>query len=143
MESFPFFSMKIVFRNVRGANQQAPNAQSAQANSAAMRNAARPITGQQTAANMQTRPVAPQLAAGQARTPNYKFTQSMRNPQVPQPVPIPAQPVAQQAVIVKGKRIVVVMVVLDRMGSFRMLPFAARDVFAAQLLLQKVLLFYF
>ncbi|XP_041783853.1 polyadenylate-binding protein [Anopheles merus] len=89
--------------NVRGANQQAPNAQSAQANSAAMRNAARPITGQQTAANMQTRPVAPQLAAGQARTPNYKFTQSMRNPQVPQPVPIPAQPVAQQAVIVKGQ----------------------------------------
>uniref|UniRef100_A0A182SAB5 Polyadenylate-binding protein n=1 Tax=Anopheles maculatus TaxID=74869 RepID=A0A182SAB5_9DIPT len=89
--------------NVRGANQQAPNAQSAQASSAAMRNAARPITGQQTAANMQTRPVAPQLAAGQTRTPNYKYTQAMRNPQVPQPVPIQAQPVAQQAVIVKGQ----------------------------------------
>lgn len=89
--------------NVRGANQQAPNAQSAQAASAAMRNQARPITGQQTAANMQTRPVAPQMAGGQARGANFKFTQNMRNPQVPQPVPIPAQPVAQQAVIVKGQ----------------------------------------
>ncbi|XP_049289770.1 polyadenylate-binding protein 1-A [Anopheles funestus] len=35
--------------------------------------------------------VAPQLAAGQTRAPNYRFTRSMRNPQL----------VAQQAVIVK------------------------------------------
>ncbi|XP_053670540.1 polyadenylate-binding protein 4-like [Anopheles nili] len=89
--------------NVRGGNQQVANAQSAQATSAAMRNSARPITGQQTAANMQTRPVAPPLAAGQTRTANYKYTQAMRNAPVPQPVPMPAQPVAQQAVIVKGQ----------------------------------------
>lgn len=87
--------------NVRGQQQQAPNAQ-AQAASAAMRNSARPITGQQAGANMQTRPVAPQMAANQARAANYKYTQNMRNPPA-QPVPIPTQPVAQQAVHVKGQ----------------------------------------
>lgn len=89
--------------NVRGPNQQVPNAQSTQATSAAMRNSARPITGQQTAANMQTRPVAPQMTAGQPRGGNFKFTPNMRNPQVQQQVPIPAQPIPQQAVIVKGQ----------------------------------------
>lgn len=87
--------------NVRGQQQQAPNAQ-AQAASAAMRNSARPITGQQAGANMQTRPVAPQMAANQARAANYKYTQNMRNPPA-QPVAIPTQPVAQQAVHVKGQ----------------------------------------
>lgn len=87
--------------NVRGQQQQAPNAQ-AQAASAAMRNSARPITGQQAGGNMQTRPVAPQMAANQARAANYKYTQNMRNPPA-QPVAIPTQPVAQQAVHVKGQ----------------------------------------
>lgn len=86
--------------NVRSNQQQAPNAQ-AQAASAAMRNSARPITGQQAGANIQTRPVAPQIA-NQTRAPNYKYTQNMRNPPA-QPVPMPAQPVAQQAVHVKGQ----------------------------------------
>lgn len=88
--------------NVRANQQQAQNAQSAQVASAAMRNSARPITGQQAGANMQTRPVAPQMAANQARAANYKYTQNMRNPPA-QPVAIPAQPVAQQAVHVKGQ----------------------------------------
>ncbi|XP_035790668.1 polyadenylate-binding protein-like [Anopheles albimanus] len=90
--------------NVRGgANQQAQNAQSAQATSAAMRNSARPITGQQPGANMQTRPVAPQMAAAQPRPQSYKYTPNMRNPQVPQQVPIPLPQINQQAVIVKGQ----------------------------------------
>lgn len=67
-----------------------------------MRNSARPITGQQAGANIQTRPVAPQMAANQARAANYKYTQNMRNPPA-QPVAIPTQPVAQQAVHVKGQ----------------------------------------
>ncbi|EAT37709.1 AAEL010318-PA [Aedes aegypti] len=88
--------------NVR-ANQPAPNAQAAQAaNAAAMRNSARPITGQQAGGNMQARPVAPQMAANQARAANYKYTQNMRNPPA-QAVPMAAQPVAQQAVHVKGQ----------------------------------------
>lgn len=86
--------------NVR-ANQPAPNAQAAQAANAAMRNSARPITGQQ-AGNMQTRPAAPQMATNQARAANYKYTQNMRNPPA-QAVPMAAQPVAQQAVHVKGQ----------------------------------------
>lgn len=88
--------------NVRANQQQAQNAQAAQAASAAMRNSARPITGQQAGANMQTRPVAPQMAANQARAANYKYTQNMRNPPA-QTVVIPVQPVAQQAVHVKGQ----------------------------------------
>lgn len=88
--------------NVRANQQQVQNPQAAQAASAAMRNSARPITGQQTGANMQTRPVTTQMAANQARAANYKYTQNMRNPPA-QPVAIPAQPVAQQAVHVKGR----------------------------------------
>lgn len=89
--------------NVRANQQQAPNAQAAQAASAAaMRNSARPITGQQAGGNMQARPVAPQMAANQARAANYKYTQNMRNPPT-QAVPMAAQPVAQQAVLVKGQ----------------------------------------
>lgn len=89
--------------NVRANQQPAPNAQAAQAASAAaMRNSARPITGQQAGGNMQARPVAPQMAANQARAANYKYTQNMRNPPA-QPVTMPAQPVAQQAVHVKGQ----------------------------------------
>ncbi|XP_055593303.1 polyadenylate-binding protein [Uranotaenia lowii] len=86
--------------NVRAAQQQAPNAQAAAAS--AMRNPARPITGQQGGANMQTRPVAPQMASNQPRTTNYKYTQNMRNPPAPQGA-IPPQPVPQQAVHVKGQ----------------------------------------
>lgn len=89
--------------NVRANQQPAPNAQAAQAASAAaMRNSARPITGQQAGGNMQARPVAPQMAANQARAANYKYNQNMRNPPA-QPVTMPAQPVAQQAVHVKGQ----------------------------------------
>jgi polyadenylate-binding protein len=90
--------------SVRSAPQQ-PNqaAQTAQA-AAALRNQARPITGQQATTNIQARPIAPQVAATQARNPNYKYTQNMRNPPT-QPVAMAAQPTVQQAVHVKGKLI--------------------------------------
>jgi polyadenylate-binding protein len=81
--------------------QGAPNAQSAQA-AAALRNQARPITGQQ-AGNIQGRPMPANVGgANQPRT-NFKYTQNIRN-QPTQPVPITAaQPVVQQAVHVKGE----------------------------------------
>ncbi|XP_055624932.1 polyadenylate-binding protein 4-like [Toxorhynchites rutilus septentrionalis] len=88
--------------NVRANQQQVQNPQAAQAANAAMRNPARPITGQQAGANMPARPVATQMAANQARAANFKYTQNMRNPPA-QPVAIPPQPVAQQAVHVKGQ----------------------------------------
>ena len=88
--------------NVRATPQQpAQAAQTAQA-AAALRNQARPITGQQATANIQARPIAPQVASAQARTTNYKYTQNMRNPPT-QPVAMAAQPTVQQAVHVKGK----------------------------------------
>uniref|UniRef100_U5EVS1 Polyadenylate-binding protein n=1 Tax=Corethrella appendiculata TaxID=1370023 RepID=U5EVS1_9DIPT len=89
--------------NVRSAPQQSQAAQNAQVNTA-LRNSARPITGQQAAANIQGRPLATQVAttANQARAPNYKYTQNMRNPPT-QPAALAAQPVAQQAVHVKGQ----------------------------------------
>ncbi|CRK89202.1 CLUMA_CG002962, isoform A [Clunio marinus] len=72
----------------------------AQNPSAALRNSARPITGQQAAGQIQpgrglNAPVT------QRGAPNYKYTQNMRNP--PQSVPMPVQPTAQQAVVVKGQ----------------------------------------
>lgn len=83
--------------------QGAPNAQSAQA-AAALRNQARPITGQQQAGNIQGRPMPANVgAANQPRTTNYKYTTNIRN-QPAQPVAITAaQPVVQQAVHVKGQ----------------------------------------
>jgi len=68
--------------------------------SAALRNSARPITGQQAAGQIQpgrglNAPVA------QRGAPSYKYTQNMRNP--PQNVPMAVQPTAQQAVVVKGQ----------------------------------------
>lgn len=77
--------------------QQVPGG--AQNPSAALRNSARPITGQQAAGQIQPgRGLNAQVARG---APNYKYTQNMRNP--PQSVPMPAQPTAQQAVVVKGQ----------------------------------------
>jgi polyadenylate-binding protein len=83
--------------------QGAPNAQSAQA-AAALRNQARPITGQQQAGNIQGRPMPANVGgANQPRTTNYKYATNIRN-QPAQPVAITAaQPVVQQAVHVKGK----------------------------------------
>lgn len=79
--------------------QQVPGG--AQNPSAALRNSARPITGQQAAGQIQpgrglNAPVA------QRGAPNYKYTQNMRNPPS-QSVPMPVQPTAQQAVVVKGQ----------------------------------------
>lgn len=77
------------------------------AQAGAMRNAisARPITGQQAVggANMQGRSMAgPAVGVPpQSRPPNYKYTANMRNP--PQPMPIPVQPPAQQAVHIQGQ----------------------------------------
>lgn len=77
--------------------QQVPGG--AQNPSAALRNSARPITGQQVAGQIQPgRGLNAQAARG---APNYKYTQNMRNP--PQSVPMPVQPTAQQAVVVKGQ----------------------------------------
>ncbi|XP_029720428.1 polyadenylate-binding protein 1 [Aedes albopictus] len=63
-------------------SKPALNAQAAQAASAAMRNTARPITGQ-LAGNRQTRPAAPQKAAKQVRATSYKYTQNMRTGHAP------------------------------------------------------------
>lgn len=87
---------------VRGAPQQNPNAQSSQAS--ALRNSARPITGQQGGTALQSRPLA--VNANQARGSNFKYNQNIRNPPAPNVqmggVGGSAQPVVQQAVHVKG-----------------------------------------
>lgn len=73
--------------------------QAGQNPSAALRNSARPITGQQAAGQIQARGInAPVPQRGAA---NYKYTQNTRN--VPQGVPMPVQPTTQQAVVVKGQ----------------------------------------
>lgn len=77
--------------------------QNAQAN--AIRNSARPITGQQQAAGIQGRPIpgsGPVQQANPARASNYKYTANMRNPPA-QNVPMVPQPTAVQAVHVKGQ----------------------------------------
>ena len=67
---------------------------------AALRNSARPITGQQAAGNIQAgRAMNAQVA--QRAPSNYKYTQNMRNP--PQQVQMPVQQTTQQAVVVKGQ----------------------------------------
>uniref|UniRef100_A0A336K6T9 Polyadenylate-binding protein n=1 Tax=Culicoides sonorensis TaxID=179676 RepID=A0A336K6T9_CULSO len=85
------------------SQQAAGNAQAAAAQNAAMRNQARPITGQQAAAaiNNQPRQIVQQQPANQARS-NYKYTGNIRN--VPPAVPMgQVQAVPQQAVLVKGQ----------------------------------------
>lgn len=82
---------------VAGARSQQVNAQNAA--SAALRNPARPITGQQSA-GAQIQPGRINAPVAQRGAPNYKYTQNMRNP--PQQLPMAVQP-AQQAVVVKGQ----------------------------------------
>jgi polyadenylate-binding protein len=83
------------------ARQQAVQANAQNPSSAALRNSARPITGQQAAAQIQ--PNRAMNAPTQRGAPsNYKYTQNMRN--APQNVQIPVQQQApQQAVVVKGQ----------------------------------------
>lgn len=64
---------------------------------AAIRNAARPITGQQPTGAGGQQPV---INANQR--PNYKYTSAMRNPPAQQAVPMVQPPQPQQAVHVKG-----------------------------------------
>jgi polyadenylate-binding protein len=84
-----------------GARQQVQgNAQNPSAAAAALRNQARPITGQQAAQIQQGRGLNAPVAQRGAPS-NYKYTTNMRN--APQTVQMPAQPTAPQAVIVKGQ----------------------------------------
>ncbi len=92
-----FAAMQAPFR----APPRAPAAQSS-----AMRNPlSRPITGQSTVAggaNMQNRSMAgPALGVSPQTRTNYKYTANMRNP--PQPMAIPTQTPAQQAVHIQGQ----------------------------------------
>lgn len=73
-------------------------------NQSALRNSARPITGQQAAAvaAAQIQQGRSMNAAVPGRGPSsYKYTTNMRN--APQTVPMQVQPAAQQAVVVKGQ----------------------------------------
>lgn len=75
----------------------------AQNQAAALRNSARPITGQQGAAGapiQQNRGMNAPVARGAPA--NYKYTTNMRNAP-PTQVPMQVQPTAQQAVVVKGQ----------------------------------------
>lgn len=76
------------------------NAQNQSAQNAALRNSARPITGQQAAQIQQGRQMNAPVSQRGAPA-NYKYTPNMRN--APQPVQMPVQPTAQQAVVVKGQ----------------------------------------
>jgi polyadenylate-binding protein len=83
----------------RGQQVQA-NAQNPSAAAAALRNSARPITGQQAAGQIQQGRAMNAPVAQRGAPTNYKYTTNMRNaPQVQMPV----QPTAQQAVVVKGQ----------------------------------------
>lgn len=79
-------------QNLGQPGQGAPG----QGGNAAIRNPARPITGQQSVGGQ------PAVINANQR-PNYKYTSAMRNPPAPQAVPMAAAPQAQQAVHVKGK----------------------------------------
>lgn len=83
----------------QGQNANAPAVQ----NAANLRNQARPITGQQQATIVgQPRTIANQVQQNQPRSTNFKYTPNMRNP--PATVQMgSAQPVPQQAVVVKGQ----------------------------------------
>lgn len=76
------------------------NAQNSSA-AAALRNSARPITGQQAAAQIQQGRAMNAPVAQRGAPANYKYTTNMRN--APQAVPMAVQPSAQQAVVVKGQ----------------------------------------
>lgn len=83
-----------------GAVRSVP--QGAQAGQAAMRNSARPITGQQPGAgNIQNRAIPANVAGNQARG-SFKYTSNMRNP----PNHVVVMPVTQQAVHVHGECLV-------------------------------------
>lgn len=71
-------------------------------NAANLRNQARPITGQQATIAGQPRTISNQVQQNQARAASYKYTQNMRNPPVNVQMGA-AQPVPQQAVVVKGQ----------------------------------------
>lgn len=77
------------------------NAQNQSAQNAALRNSARPITGQQAAAQIQQGRAMNAPVAQRGAPTSYKYTPNMRN--APQAVPMPVQPTAQQAVVVKGQ----------------------------------------
>lgn len=83
----------------RGAQQVQGSGQQGAA-AAALRNSARPITGQQGAGQIQPGR-AMNAPVAQRGAPNYKYTQNMRNP--PQSVSMPVQPQTVQAVVVKGQ----------------------------------------
>ncbi|KAJ6649418.1 Polyadenylate-binding protein [Pseudolycoriella hygida] len=77
--------------------------QAAQAN-AVLRNSARPITGQQTAGGIQTRPMPSQVqATNQTRTASFKYTNNMRNPPAQNVAMVTASQANVQAVHVKGQ----------------------------------------
>lgn len=77
------------------------NAQNQSAQNAALRNSARPITGQQAAAQIQQGRGMNAPIAQRGAPASYKYTPNMRN--APQVVPMAVQPTAQQAVVVKGQ----------------------------------------
>ncbi|XP_070505907.1 polyadenylate-binding protein [Chironomus tepperi] len=77
------------------------NAQNQSAQNAALRNSARPITGQQAAAQIQQGRAMNAPVAQRGAPASYKYTPNMRN--APQAVPMAVQPTAQQAVVVKGQ----------------------------------------
>jgi len=77
------------------------NAQNQSAQNAALRNSARPITGQQAAAQIQQGRGMNAPVAQRGAPASYKYTPNMRN--APQVVPMAVQPTAQQAVVVKGQ----------------------------------------
>jgi len=77
------------------------NAQNQSAQNAALRNSARPITGQQAAAQIQQGRGMNAPVPQRGVPASYKYTPNMRN--APQVVPMAVQPTAQQAVVVKGQ----------------------------------------
>lgn len=102
------YPMAVATNQYRPGGGAARAAQQAQAGGAPavqnanIRNQARPITGQQAAIAGQPRTIANQVQQNQARAQNYKYTNNMRNPPVNVQMGA-AQPVPQQAVVVKGQ----------------------------------------
>lgn len=86
---------------VSARQQVQGNAQNPGAQNVALRNSARPITGQQAATQIQQGRGMNASVVTQRAPANYKYTPAMRN--APQQVPMPVQPATQQAVVVKGQ----------------------------------------
>lgn len=86
---------------VSGRQQVQANAQNPSAQNVALRNSARPITGQQAATQIQQGRAMNAQVAQRGAPANYKYTPNMRN--APQQIPIPVQAAPQQAVVVKGQ----------------------------------------